>query len=69
VQIRIIGAADGARSCRGELGLEEARRSWRETAAQVPAASDIDRGNLVGVKVIAPAGTIHGSAMIRYRAA
>jgi hypothetical protein len=32
---------------------------------QVPAASEVDRGKVLGEKV-APAGTIHGKAMMRY---
>jgi len=37
-----------------------------EDGYQVPAGSGVDRGKVVGEKVIAPAGTIHGKAMIRY---
>src|SRR5713101_2247896 len=38
---------------------------WSAGGYQVPAASEVDRGKVVGEKV-APAGTIHGKAMMRY---
>src|SRR5216683_3880816 len=38
---------------------------WPADGYQVPAASEVDRGKVLGEKV-APAGTIHGKAMMRY---
>ena len=56
-----LGSAFGAAD-----SLCQTLSGWPEDGYQVPAASGVDRGKVVGEKVIAPAGTIHGKAMIRY---